>query len=352
MQRRTIMILLATALIVMVVLVWFLIQNKAEEVIRLSNGCGIEPSIVPGETGVKSIVVDGLDREYSLHLPADYDRNTTTSLVLAFHWYEGDAQRMETATKMSQHADEHGYVVVYPQSTSFDSGITLITSWNDLSCNVSSGPEGSTCSGGSGSKLPFPPECGEPRDCVWCTCYDDLAYVEKLLDELEDTLCIDLDRVYATGISNGGMFTHRLGCNMADRFAAIAPVAGTLAKGFNCAPGPYASISLMNIHGSRDRYVPADGSEGSDGLFFVSVNDVMNAWAGAESQSCDDTETPYSTSGDGSREFICTQRDNCATGTEVVSCSWVGDHMSSLTISKTFGNDVVWDFFDKNSKQR
>jgi len=188
MKRRTIMILLTITFIVMVVLVWFLVQNKANEGIRLSNGCGMDPPTDPGVTGVRAMVVDDLDREYYLHLPADYDKKIPTSLVLAFHWYEGDAQRMETATKMSQHADEHGYVVVYPQSTSFDSGITLITSWNDLSCNVSSGPEGSTCSGGSGSKLPFPPECGEPRDCVWCTCYDDLAYVEKLLDELEDTL--------------------------------------------------------------------------------------------------------------------------------------------------------------------
>ena len=348
MRKRTVLILLMSSVIVVLALVWILVLDKDNAETRMSNGCGIEPPTVPGDTGVHSMMVDGLDREYYLHLPSDYDQNKAASLVLAFHWYEGNALNMESATGMSHHADEQGYIVVYPQSTSFDSTLTTITSWNDLSCNVSSGPEGPTCS--ENFRWPFPPECGEPSDCIWCTCYDDLAYVNQMLDELGDTLCIDLDRVYATGISNGGMFVHRLGCDMADRFAAIAPVAGTLAKGFNCAPGTADPISIMHIYGSNDRQVPADGSEGRDGHFFVPVDDVMDAWVSTESQGCDDTEIPYPTLGDGARQFQCIQHANCATGAEVVSCSFAGDHMSSLTIFKTFGNDVVWKFFDKNNK--
>jgi len=167
------------------------------------------------------------------------------------------------------------------------------------------------------------------------------------LDELEDTLCIDLDRIYATGFSNGAMFVHRLGCDMADRFASIAPVAGTLAKGFNCAPGVSSSISLMNIHGSNDTGVPADGSEGGWGHFFVTVDDVIEAWASPESQNCSEVGTSYPTSGDGIREFECVQRDDCATGSEVVSCTWMGGH----AWPPAFVNDVIWEFFSKNSMQ-
>jgi polyhydroxybutyrate depolymerase len=200
--------------------------------------------------------------------------------------------------------------------------------------------------------MDFPPECGEPRDCVWCTCNDDLAFVDQLLDELQNTLCIDLDRVYATGVSNGAMFAHRLGCDRADRFAAIAPVAGTLARGFNCAPSTTDAISIMHLYGDRDVIVPADGSESGEGLFFVPVDDMIDAWAGAESQGCDDSETPYATSQDGSSGLACVQRANCATGAEVVSCSFEGDHPSSMQIGGVFGTKVIWEFFSQNSKQR
>ena len=349
MRKRTVLISLAAAATVLLV-VGILVLDKAETGPRLSTGCGAAPPTVPGKTEVLSMLVDGLEREYRLHLPDDYDQDTSTSLVLAFHGYWGNAVEMESTSWMSPHADKHGYVVVYPQSTSFRSNGSVIRSWNDLSCNASSGPEGLTCS--ESFSLPFPPECGEPRDCARCTCYDDLAFVDQLLDELEDTLCIDLDRVYATGISNGASFAHRLGCDMADRFAAIAPVSGLLAKGFNCAPGGSASISIMHLHGDNDVKVPTDGSEGIDGLFFVTVDDVMDAWASTASQGCDDIETPYPTSMDGTRQLECAQHANCATGAEVVTCSWAGDHSSARGIPVLFGNDVIWEFFSKNSKQR
>ena len=318
----------------------------------MSKGCGKEPPVITGETEVLSMLVDGLEREYRLHLPDNYDENTATSLVLAFHWYGGNARHMESATWISHHADKHGYIAVYPQSTSFKDPLGgTTTSWNDLSCNASPGPEGPTCT--TALRWPSPPECGETSECAWCTCYDDLAFVDQLLDELEDSLCINLDRVYATGISNGAMFTHRLGCDRPDRFAAIAPVAGTLTKGFNCAPDGSVSISIMHLHGNRDGLVPADGSEGTNGHFFVPVDDVIDAWADAASQDCDDIETSYPTSLDGTRGLECTQRANCATGAEVVSCSWRGDHASSLGgIHIPFGNDVIWEFFDKSNKQR
>lgn len=60
------------------------------------------------------------------------------------------------------------------------------------------------------------------------------------------------------------MFAHRLGYDMADRFAAIAPVAGTLAKDFNCAPDGSASISIMHLHGGRAAVIPASPQYPSD----------------------------------------------------------------------------------------
>jgi polyhydroxybutyrate depolymerase len=350
MRKRTVLISLTAAIIVMLGLVWFLVLDKADRNPQLSNGCGKAPPTALGETEVLSLTVGDLEREYRLHLPTDYDQNSSSSLVMVFHWYQGSAKEIESISWISSHADKNGYIAVYPQSTSFDRPSVAITTWNDLSCNASSGSEGPTCS--EDFFWPFPPECGDDRDCTWCTCYDDLAFVDQLLDELEDTLCVDRDRVYATGVSNGATFVHRLGCDMADRFAAIAPIAGTLARGFICKPEASTSISIMHLHGDNDKLFPTDGSEGSVGHFLVSVDDVMDAWANTTSQGCDDIETPYLTSRDGTKQLECVQRANCATGAEVVSCSWAGDHQSSMNVNWSFGNDVIWEFFSKNSKQR
>ena len=350
MGKRAVMVSLAVAVVIVLVVVLVVVLGNRGPNVRASNGCGLAPATEPGKTKTQSLVVDGLEREYRLHLPTDYDQDTPASLVLAFHWYTGDATTMERTSGQSTYANEENYVVVYPQSTSFEGSRKTITSWNDLSCSAGSGPEGPTCS--ESMRWDFPPECGESRDCVWCTCNDDLAFVDQLLDELEHTLCIDLDRVYATGVANGASFVHRLGCDRAERFAAIAPVSGMLSRGFNCAPDRSNPVSIMHLHGDRDMDIPTDGSEGVAGHLVVPVDDMIDAWASAGSQGCDDSETPYATSRDGRSGLACVQRANCATGAEVVFCSWDGDNWSATQIGPQFGTEVIWEFFGKNSKQR
>ena len=109
---------------------------------------------------------------------------------------------------------------------------------------------------------------------------------------------------------------------------------------------------MMHLHGDRDSSVPVDGSEGGEGHFLVPVDDMIDAWASAESQGCDDSGTPYPTSRDGSMGLTCVQRANCATGTEVVFCSFEGDHPSNEQIGNQFGTKVIWEFFSQNNKQR
>ena len=313
---------------------------------RPSAGCGKEPTHFPGATSTVSINVNGLDRVYLLHIPTDYDYNKPTSLVLNIHGYTDSAGNMESGTGMSYHADKYNYIAIYPQATNFKSDGRLITSWNDLTCNASPGPAGPICSE-TADKYPFPTTCGAgvSKDCNWCTCNDELGYINQMLDDTEATLCVDLNRVYATGMSNGGMFTHRLGCDLAVRFAAIVPVAGTLARGFNCAPDSIDQISIMNIHGRQDTYVDVTGKESSDGYLYTAIDDVMTLWASPESQSCDSEVTVYTTIADGVNGMSCTQHADCKTGAEVVSCWWDAGHDWP-----TYGNDMIWDFFLRNPK--
>jgi len=320
------------------------------ELPRRSAGCGARPPAAPGKSVSTTLRVGELTREYRLHVPTGYDPDTAVPLVLVIHGYTGTAETTENGeTSFSRHADEHGYVVAYPQATGFEVGGNLITSWNDLACNASPGPEGSICTADA-DDYPTPPECGDPRECDWCSCHDDVGFVAALLDELERTLCVDLDRVYATGISNGGMFVHRLGCDLPKRFAAIAPVAGTIAKGGGCAPPTSPKISMINIHGAADRVVPYDGTPADDGFLYTPVAQVMAAWAGKSSQHCDGEDSPYTTSRDGVGGFRCVQRANCVTGAEVVDCAWDGGHDWPRNDEDQFSVDVIWEFFEKNGR--
>jgi poly(3-hydroxybutyrate) depolymerase len=315
-----------------------------------SAGCGGGSELTPGNSIARTIRVGELDRDYRLHLPAGYNPASPAPLVLAFHGYTTTAYQFETKyNSFSQHADEHGYVVVYPQGSSFEAGGQLITSWNDLACNASPGPEGPTCTEGA-FDYPTPPECGEPGECDWCSCYDDVGFIAALLDEIEATLCIDLDRTFATGMSNGAMFVHRLGCDLSDRIAAIAPNGGTLARGFNCAPGSSPKISMMNIYGTRDTTVRYDGAPASDGFMYTPTSQVLDAWASSESQGCTSEDSPYPTSRDGVLDFGCIQRAGCATGAEIVDCGWDGGHDWPRKGDDQFSIDVIWEFFQKNGR--
>lgn len=78
-------------------------------VIRPSQGCGLAAPVAPGSTGELSMQVGPLERRYRLHLPPGYDPDTAASLVLDFHGYGGTATNKERYSRLSDHADEHGY---------------------------------------------------------------------------------------------------------------------------------------------------------------------------------------------------------------------------------------------------
>ncbi len=326
-------------------------QTVSDAPARPSAGCGQKPETFIGATSTVKINVNRKERIYLLHIPSGYDPNAPTPLVLSIHGYTDTAGGMESGTGMSRHADKYNYIVIYPQATNFKSDGKLITSWNDLTCNASPGPAGPICAANH-TQYAVPSDCGPEvtkDSCNWCTCNDDLSYINAVLDEAEANLCVDLNRVYATGMSNGGMFTNRLGCSLAERFAAIAPVAGTLAKGFSCAPDSSDPTSLLYIHGREDDYVDVTGKTSTDGYFYTSVDELTGLWASDQSQGCSDEVTPYPTIADGISGLSCTQHKNCKTGAEVVSCWWDAGHAWPGG-SSPWGNDLIWDFFLKHAK--
>lgn len=205
------------------------------------------------ENGMQHVMVDGRERSYLVDLPPDYDGVRARPLVLVFHGGGGSPQYSRRQSKWSDLAAGEGAIVVYPDGTG-RFGNRLLT-WNAGTC------------------------CGIAQQRK----VNEVQFVRALLDTLQSLYRIDRSRVFATGMSNGGMIAHLLACRMADRFAAVAVVSGELTLD-DCAPS--RPVSVLMIHGTADENLPFDGGVGRNALDRHDVHPVSFAtdrWRAADS---------------------------------------------------------------------
>ena len=197
--------------------------------------------------------------------------------------------------------------------------------------------------------------CDEAMDnlvpCVWCACEDSAAFAEAILDDIEANFCVNTYMEFATGESNGGLMTFEVGQKLAHRLAAIVPIEAAPHIGFNFAPekGPSEThtISIMNIHGTRDTEIPALGAISVSGWWYSPVSEIMKVWA--KYNECHGRESDYAVSVDGVRDLDCQRaRGRCKFGTtDVVHCNWQGTH---YTTTDSFSAQVSWEFFEMHPK--
>ena len=220
----------------------------------------------------------GIEREYFIHVPeADAD-STPLPLVLNFHGYTSTAETNLGYTGLQPFAESEKFIAVYPQGTVLAS--TGETHWNSKSSAIPSAA-------------------------------DDIGFVETLLDELEETRNIDTDRIYAIGMSNGGMMSYLLACRLSQRIAAITSVTGTMTVDSGTCTGS-RPVPVMQIHGIEDAVVPFDGSDS-----FPSIPATIEFWA--QSNGCvgaaqETAIADITGDGYGGRRI---QYLDCAQGTEV-----------------------------------
>jgi polyhydroxybutyrate depolymerase len=271
---------------------------------------------------------NGIERVYHVHVPNSYDGSKAVPLVIAFHGGGGEWPSAQKGSGLDATSDDNGFIVVYP------------TSGKDGNWNV--GPRA---------------QSGRESDV------DDIAFVNFMLDELENVLNIDEKRIYATGLSNGGMMTYRVACDMSDRIAAVAPVAGSL---MNHPCNPSRPISVMAFHGTGDPVVPYYGGPSPETTNkLVRVNDDMRSaeesttfWRNYD--KCNATGKETYSNGDSS----CISY-SCAENTEVILCTveggghtWPGgyyevdkgfyrDLVGSIT-NDIVARDEMWKFFEKH----
>jgi polyhydroxybutyrate depolymerase len=259
-----------------------------------------------------TIATSAGNRAALVHIPPGYDPTKATAVVLNFHGLGGSPTQEEGLTLMDAESDSAGFVLVYPQGTG------SILSWNAGAC----------CAPASQNNV------------------DDVGFVGTLLDTLEAKLCVDTHRVFATGMSNGGFLSHRLGCELSDRIAAIAPVAGVMGIP-TCTPS--RAVPVMEFHGTSDPIVPYNGDSA---IGYTSVPDTISGWV--QRDACQGSPTTTYSNGDAT----CVTYGQCAGGAEVTLCTisggghtWPGGTPFPLlgnTSTDISATDAMWAFFQKH----
>lgn len=182
-----------------------------------------------------SFLFDGETRTYTVYVPSSWSAVVHLPLLISLHGLTQTGNEMMAFTGFNNLAEEYGFIVVYPDG--------LLNSWNVGFI------AGSTA--------------------------DDVGFLSALIDTLHADYGINTDRVYAAGFSNGGFMCYRLACELGDRIAAIASVAGTMTTGSLSACQPQRVIPVMHFHGTNDMVVFYNGGFGN-----CSVDQVLSYWRG------------------------------------------------------------------------
>lgn len=268
-----------------------------------AGGCGAST----WTTGARSIDHGGIERTFRVYVPSGYDPAVSAPLVLAFHGWGGDGSEFIDDATVTAEADARGYVVLapdglgaeedgsHPSSWSF-SGSTTGLDGDGLNPDVA-GDSTDICDDALTTDYTYPSCAAVAQNgCSWTQCRDDdVEFVLALVAAAEENLCIDADRVYATGGSNGGMFTWELGqeARSAGTFRALAPIVGLPHRGYLAPPARPDGLPVLLITGTRDHTVPPGAWEDtaytttSDGdtYYYTGATAITRVWA--EASGCD-----------------------------------------------------------------
>lgn len=169
----------------------------------------------------------GKDRAYEIYVPKTFSPDKKYQAVLILHGGGGQASGIirNTRGRFNQLAERDNFLAVYPEG--------FERSWND----------GARDTFGVARKMNI----------------DDVEFISKLIDELDQKYNADLENIFACGISNGGFMVQRLAFELSDKIAAIGVVAANLSEVQSQKQIPETPVSAIFINGTKDPLVPYDG---------------------------------------------------------------------------------------------
>lgn len=278
----------------------FTCSNDTESVLAPSNAV---------EYGIKEygILFQGLDRDYIVYVPESYQPETPSPLLFVYHGFGGNNESLMNYTGFNEIADQENFIIVYPQGSNF----LGTPHWN-----VGGWTVGSTT--------------------------DDVAFTNFLINTVSENYSINSDRIYATGMSNGGFMSFLLACQMSDQFAAVASVTGSMTTETLNECSPVRAVPILQIHGTNDVVVPYNGIQ----PWNTPIDNVLNYWA--DHNNCNTSPQIISLDDVDTNNDITVDQISYSDGTNgtVVKHYKVygGEHFW-FTNADIKSSELVWDFF-------
>lgn len=271
------------------------------------------------------VSVQGEQRAYLVHVPKQVSAGQPLPLVLVLHGGLGNMQVQATERFYHQisAAEKNGYIVVFPNGYSRLPGGKFAT-WNAGNC------------------------CGAALKKQ----SDDVAVIRAIIQDMQLRTAVDARRIYADGMSNGGMMSYRLACELSDTLSAIASVAGT-DNTQHCQPSK--PVAILHIHAKDDDHVPFNGGKGQQSMVDVNFNSVaatIQKWvtlnqANLQAERVLEVPGAYCELHRGGRAPV----QLCVT--ETGGHSWPGGSKprgGSAGSTAIDANEVIWQFFNANAR--
>ncbi len=271
---------------------------------------------LPADSGVfyLSMSSGGVPRDYILHIPPQYDGVSAVPALLNLHGVGGSARQQVTASGLGGKAFAEGFILITPEGTGSPSG------WNFLLDRET----------------------------------NDVEFIADILDVVSDAYCIDPQRVYSAGFSQGAQMSIRLVCDIPDRIAAVGAVAGLfypplspqdIADEPDCSSDKPAPI--IAFHGTQDTVIPFEGGMSRYSVRLRSIEDaILPTWA--EHNGC--------VGGPNEREVAATVRlilyEDCDAGTSVALYIFDGGGHEWLETEEVNTTDLLWEFLSAHSLRR
>ena len=223
---------------------------------------------------------------YKVHVPSSYIMQPI-SLIINLHGGGGDADNQKYQSDMNSKSDLAGFIVVYPNALKPGA-------WNVG--NRENPSRGST--------------------------KDDIGFLRAMISDLKTKFNIDGEKIYATGLSDGGMMAYKVACEMSDVVSAVAPVATNEMPSSVWPCNPTEPVSIMHFHGTADPLILYTGGTGTSPLIshdnFPSVETTIDTWK--TRNNCNAGPNTIFSNGNAQ----CIRYSNCDGGSEVDLCTIIG----------------------------
>jgi len=295
----------------------------------------------------EEVEIDDHTRTFAVHLPQGYDSQQHYPVVILLHGRDQDAAEMARLTHFNEFADKDSIIAIYPNAVN--------GRWNIGVGQPPSYRRGPYRRGPYGPGYPGPrrPPAEQRERPVRAT---DMQFLNRVLDRVTTHYSVDTRRIYTVGLGEGGFMAIRMGCNMADRIAAIAVVAAAMPKTLNCIPS--RPIPALFMNGTDDPIVHFDGGRYKDGLIhLLSAEDTVKEWARLNHCAEKPSESKLPALQKGSKDTKVYLFDGCKENAQVAlyavkdgGHTWPGgeQYMNEKEVGKTShaldANETIWSF--------